>query len=53
MLSLSELTGAKVYMLLALIALVVGFIGGFFVGVKNANSSKLEKAKELANIIKK
>jgi uncharacterized protein YneF (UPF0154 family) len=40
-------------MLLALIALLVGFAGGFFVGLKNANSSKVEKAKELINSIKK
>lgn len=40
-------------MLLALIALAVGFAGGFFVGLKNANSSKVEKAKEVINLIKK
>lgn len=40
-------------MLLALIALAVGFAGGFFVGLKNANSSKVAKAKEALNIIKK
>lgn len=40
-------------MLLALIALVVGFAGGFYAGLKNANSSKVAKAKEALNIIKK
>ena len=33
-------------MLLAFLALAVGFAGGFFVGLKNANSSKVEKAKD-------
>lgn len=40
-------------MLLALIALAVGFAGGFFAGLKNANSSKVEKAKEVINSFKK
>lgn len=40
-------------MLFALVALIVGFVGGFFVGVKNANSSKVAKAKEAIDIIKK
>jgi uncharacterized protein YneF (UPF0154 family) len=40
-------------MLLAIVALLVGFAGGFFVGVKNANSSKVAKAKEAIDIIKK
>lgn len=40
-------------MLLALAALVIGFVGGFIVGVKNANSSKVSKAKEAIDIIKK
>ncbi len=40
-------------MLLAIVALVLGFIGGFIVGVKNANSSKISKAKEAIDIIKK
>ena len=40
-------------MLLAFIALVVGFAGGFFAGLKNANSSKVEKAKEIINSFKK
>lgn len=40
-------------MLLAFIALVVGFAGGFFAGIKNANSSKVEKAKEVINSFKK
>lgn len=40
-------------MLLALVALLVGFAGGFFVGVKNANSSKVTKAKEAIDTFKK
>lgn len=40
-------------MLLALIALVLGFAGGFYAGIKNANSSKVEKAKEVINSFKK
>lgn len=40
-------------MLLALIALIIGFIGGLIVGLKNANSSKIAKAKEAIDIIKK
>jgi hypothetical protein len=40
-------------MLLALIALVLGFAGGFYAGLKNANSSKVEKAKEVINSFKK
>jgi hypothetical protein len=40
-------------MLLALIALVLGFAGGFYAGLKNANSSKVEKAKEAINSFKK
>ena len=48
-----KLTVAKVYMLLAFLALAVGFAGGFFVGLKNANSSKVEKAKDIINSFKK
>ena len=40
-------------MLLAFLALAVGFAGGLFVGLKNANSSKVEKAKDLLNLLKK
>ena len=40
-------------MLLALIALVLGFAGGFYAGIKNANSSKVEKTKEVINSFKK
>jgi hypothetical protein len=40
-------------MLLALIALVLGFAGGFYAGLKNANYSKVEKAKEVINSFKK
>lgn len=40
-------------MVLALIALIIGFSGGFYAGVKNANSSKVAKAKETIDLIKK
>jgi hypothetical protein len=39
-------------MIIALIALALGFAGGFYAGIKNANSSKVSKAKELADIFK-
>lgn len=34
-------------------SLVLGFAGGFYAGVKNANSSKVNKAKDIADLIKK
>ena len=39
-------------MILALIALVLGFAGGFYAGLKNANSSKVEKAKTILDALK-
>jgi hypothetical protein len=35
-----------------LICIVVGFAGGFYAGVKNANSSKVEKAKSIIDQLK-
>lgn len=43
---------APLNMMLALISLVVGFIGGFYAGVKNADSPKLSKGKELLEALK-
>jgi len=39
-------------MIIALISLIIGFAGGFYAGVKNANSSKLSKGKELLDALK-
>lgn len=39
-------------MIIALISLIIGFAGGFYAGVKNANSSKLAKGKELLDALK-
>ena len=39
-------------MILALICLAIGLACGFAAGVKNANSSKVAKAKEIADIFK-
>ena len=39
-------------MILALISLIVGFAGGFYAGLKNANSSKVEKAKSIIEQLK-
>lgn len=39
-------------MILALISLVIGFSGGFYAGVKNADSSKLAKGKEILAALK-
>ena len=35
-----------------LIALFLGFIGGFYAGVKNAKSAKVEKAKSILDALK-
>lgn len=40
-------------MLLAIIALFLGFAGGFFAGVRNANSKKVALAKEVIDKVKK
>jgi uncharacterized protein YneF (UPF0154 family) len=39
-------------MIIAFVCLVIGFAGGFYAGVKNANSSKLSKGKELLAALK-
>ena len=39
-------------MIIALISLILGFAGGFYAGVKNANSSKISKGKELLDALK-
>lgn len=39
-------------MIIALISLIIGFAGGFIAGVKNANSSKINKGKELIAALK-
>lgn len=36
-----------------IITLLVGFAGGFYAGIKNANSSKVTKAKEIIDDLKK
>ena len=35
-----------------LLCIVLGFAGGFYAGIKNANSAKVEKAKSLLDIFK-
>lgn len=40
-------------MIIALISLTIGFAGGFYAGVKNANSSKVAKAKAIADEFQK
>ena len=40
-------------MITILLSVLVGFVGGFFAGVKNANSSKVAKAKEVVANLKK
>jgi hypothetical protein len=39
-------------MILALISIAVGFAGGFYAGVKNAKSAKVEKAKSILDALK-
>ena len=39
-------------MITFLIALFLGFIGGFYAGVKNAKSAKVEKAKSILDALK-
>jgi hypothetical protein len=38
-------------MIIALISLIIGFSGGLWVGLKNANSGKVKKAKDLIDDI--
>jgi hypothetical protein len=40
-------------MITTLILIALSFGGGFYAGVKNANSSKLSKAKDILDAIKK
>jgi hypothetical protein len=39
-------------MITILVSLLVGFIGGFIAGLKNASSSKVEKAKTILDVLK-
>ncbi|CAB4202844.1 hypothetical protein UFOVP1370_41 [uncultured Caudovirales phage] len=39
-------------MILALICIAVGFAGGFYAGIKNASSAKVEKAKSILDALK-
>jgi len=40
-------------MILTITLTLVAFAGGFYAGVKNAKSSKVEKAKDILDAIKK
>jgi hypothetical protein len=40
-------------MITILLSVLVGFVGGFFAGVKNSNSSKVAKAKDVIANLKK
>jgi uncharacterized protein YneF (UPF0154 family) len=39
-------------LLLLALALVLGFAGGFYAGLKNASSAKVEKAKSILDALK-
>jgi hypothetical protein len=39
-------------MITILVSLLIGFIGGFIAGLKNASSSKVEKAKTILDALK-
>jgi uncharacterized protein YneF (UPF0154 family) len=39
-------------MITILVSLLIGFIGGFYAGVRNASSSKVEKAKSILDALK-
>jgi uncharacterized protein YneF (UPF0154 family) len=39
-------------MITIIVCLAVGFIGGFYAGVKNAQSQKVSKGKELLDALK-
>lgn len=39
--------------LLSIIVVAIAFIGGFYAGVKNANSSKVAKFKDIEDSLKK
>lgn len=36
-----------------IISLTLGFAGGFYAGIKNSNSSKVNKAKDIVDLINK
>jgi hypothetical protein len=38
--------------MITLLLIVIGFAGGFYAGLKNANSSKVEKAKSIIDQLK-
>jgi lipopolysaccharide biosynthesis regulator YciM len=38
--------------MITLLLIVVAFAGGFYAGIKNANSSKVEKAKSILDALK-
>jgi lipopolysaccharide biosynthesis regulator YciM len=38
--------------MITLLLIVVAFAGGFYAGIKNANSSKVEKAKSIVDALK-
>jgi lipopolysaccharide biosynthesis regulator YciM len=38
--------------LLSLIVIAIAFVGGFYAGIKNAKSSKVEKANEVFKALK-
>lgn len=39
-------------MILALVSLALGFAGGFYASLKNAQSSKVAKAKSILDVLK-
>ena len=39
-------------MITILVSLLIGFLGGFYAGVKNAKSAKVEKAKSILDALK-
>lgn len=39
-------------MITALVCIAVGFAGGFYAGIKNASSAKVEKAKSILDSLK-
>jgi hypothetical protein len=39
-------------MITILVCTLIGFVGGFYAGLKNANSSKVEKAKSIIDQLK-
>ena len=39
-------------MITLLVSLLIGFAGGFYAGIKNAKSAKVEKAKSILDALK-